>query len=106
MLGLDLKSNSSNCLMLILNRLLGNYIHTQVYIHIHIYVCAYIHQALAKKGAYITGSDGNLISFKMFKILFPKSSLAALYTIKNISVILKTSNQSHIKQLGVCTVRL
>ena len=43
----------------------------------------------------------------MFRILFPKSTLAALLTTnKNNSVILKTYNQSDIKQLGVCTVRL
>ena len=42
--------------------------------------------------------------FKVFKILFPKSLLAAHH--KNKFSHIKTYNQSDIKQLGVCTVRL
>ena len=36
------------------------------------------------------GSKGNLISFKIFGTLFPKSTIVALHATKNDSVILKT----------------
>ena len=51
-------------------------------------------------------SDGILIPFKIFRILFPKSTIAALHVTKNNSIILKTYNQSSIEQLVVCTERL
>ena len=44
------------------------------------------------------------MSFKIFRILFPKSTIATLHATKN-SVILKTYNQSS-KQLSVHRVRL
>ena len=53
-----------------------------------------------------TGSDSNLMPFKIFKILFPKSTLAAQCATKITQVILRTYIQSDIGQLGVCTVRL
>ena len=52
-----------------------------------------------------SGSDGNLMPLKIFKTLFPKSTIEPLHATKN-SVVLKTHNQSNIEQLGVCTVRL
>ena len=48
-----------------------------------------------------TGSDGNLMLFKVFKMLFPKSKLAALYI--TIQSYYKTYNQSDMEQLGLCT---
>ena len=46
------------------------------------------------------------MQFKVSELCFQKSTLVALYTSKNSSIILKTYNQSDIKQLGVCTVIL
>ena len=51
-----------------------------------------------------TGSDGNLMPFKVFKILFPKSTVAELCKTKLSPV--KTYNQSSIEQLGMCSVKL
>ena len=48
--------------------------------------------------------DGNLIPFKIFRTLFPKSTIEALCTTKN-SVVLNTCNLSNIEQLHVYTVR-
>ena len=53
-----------------------------------------------------TGNNGNNIAFKAVRILLLTSTLAALCTTKNKSVILNPYNQSYIKQLGVCTVKL
>ena len=53
-----------------------------------------------------TGSDGSLMPFKVFRILFLKSTLVALYATNTKSVVLKTYSQSNIKHLGVCTIRL
>ena len=44
--------------------------------------------------------------FKIFIILFPKSTIVALHATKNNSVTLKICNQARIEQLGVSTVRL
>ena len=50
-------------------------------------------------------TNGNLMYFKIFKMLFPKSTIEALHATKNL-IVLKIYNQSKIEQLGVCTVRL
>ena len=44
--------------------------------------------------------------FKIFRMLFPRSTRTALHVMKNNSVILKTYKHSGIEQLDVCTVRL
>ena len=38
------------------------------------------------------GSDGNLMLFQVFKILFPRSSMAELNSAINRSIVLKTYN--------------
>ena len=43
-----------------------------------------------------TESDGNLIPFRVFKTLFPKSTIADLHATKNSSVMLKTYNEPNI----------
>ena len=45
-----------------------------------------------------TGGNGNLMSFKILRILFLKPLIATLCTTKNNSVILETNNQSGIEQ--------
>ena len=50
-------------------------------------------------------SDGNLMPFKVFKIVFPKWILTALHAIKENSVVLKTYKVLGIEQLGVSKVR-
>ena len=44
--------------------------------------------------------------FKISRTLFPKSTIEALRSIKNNSVVLKIYNQSNIEQFGMCTVRI
>ena len=53
-----------------------------------------------------TGADGNLMPIKMFVVLFPKVSLDALSRTINKEVTLFTYNNTHIKQFGICSVRL
>ena len=47
-----------------------------------------------------TDSDGNLRPFQVFKILFPRSTMAELHTTINRSIMLKTYNHSNTKQLS------
>ena len=44
--------------------------------------------------------------FKLFKGLFQKATVESLCATKNNYVILKTYNNSHIEQLGICSVWL
>ena len=53
-----------------------------------------------------TGSDGNLMPFRMLKIPFPKSTIAKLQATENKHNCVKTHNQSNIEQLDMCTVKL
>ena len=46
------------------------------------------------------------MQLEVFRNIFPKSILPAQHVTKNNSVILKTYNQSDMKQLHVCAVRL
>ena len=51
-----------------------------------------------------TRINGNLMPFRMSKILFPKSTVAEVYTRKNNTVMLKTL--TNIEQLGMCTMKI
>ena len=53
-----------------------------------------------------TGSNGNLMSFRVFGILFPMSTMTELNTTINKSIGLKTYNESNIEQLGRCSVNI
>ena len=48
----------------------------------------------------------NLILFRVFKILFPKSTIADLHATKHNSVVVKTHNQFDIEHPGMCTVEM
>ena len=52
----------------------------------------------------VTGSDGNLMQFRVFRILFPRLTMAELNATINKSIVLKTYNQSNIKKLSRCSV--
>ena len=57
-------------------------------------ISAKLESSTSQKGVYITYnidtvSNGNLMSFKIFRILFPNSQIEALHSTENKSVILK-----------------
>ena len=52
-----------------------------------------------------SGTHGNLIPFKIFKSLFQRSRMEALYVTKDNTVVLKMYNNSNIDQLGVCMIK-
>ena len=52
------------------------------------------------------GSYENLMPFIVFRILFPRSYMAELNATINRSIVLTTYNQSSIKQLGRCSVKI
>ena len=51
-----------------------------------------------------TGNVGNFMPFRVFKILFPQSTITKLLTTKYNTVMLNI--QSIIEQLSVCTVKI
>ena len=53
-----------------------------------------------------TGSDRDLITFRVFTILFPRSMMVDLNATINKLLIFKTYNQSNIEQLSKCTVKI
>ena len=52
------------------------------------------------------GSDGSLMPFTVFRMLFPQSTIAKLNAIINRSTVLKMYNWSNIEQLGRCSVKI
>ena len=51
-------------------------------------------------------SDGDLMPFRVFRILFPRSTVLELNATINRSLVLKMYNQSNIEQLGRCSVSI
>ena len=53
-----------------------------------------------------TGSDENIMPFRFFRILFPRSTMAELNATINRSIVLKAYIQSNIEQLSRCSVKI
>ena len=53
-----------------------------------------------------TGCNESLMLFRVFRILFPKSTMAEPNATINRTIVLKTYNQSDIEWLGRCSVKI
>ena len=54
----------------------------------------------------VTVSDRNLMPFRVFRILIPRSGMVELNATINKSIVFKIYNPSNIEQLGRCTVKI
>ena len=52
------------------------------------------------------GSDGNLMPFRVFRILFPRLTMAELNATINKLILVKTCNRSNTEQLNRCSVKI
>ena len=49
------------------------------------------------------GANGNIMPFKIFQSVFPRSMIETFHATNDNTVVLKTYNNSNIEQLDVCS---